>query len=187
MEDKILGFQFEPVSAKRTRQSYNDGSDQDEPETHHNRLSSQEWCNCQKCKKMPTGLECVCCHEIPEVKAFHLKGKARLSWNTAALQFTEIVVCRCFSKCVFLKILLYSLENTSVGVGFLKIFFLESLFLNFLKKGSRRRCFPVNITNFLRTASFRTPLVTTSEFFTKLAENNCEDNHFPVELSSEIS
>ena len=26
---------------------------------------------------MPTGLECVCCHEIPKVKAFHLKGKAR--------------------------------------------------------------------------------------------------------------
>ena len=65
MEDKTLGFQFEPVSAKRTRPSYNDGSDQDEPETHHNRLSSQEWCNCQKSENMPTGLECVCCKEIP--------------------------------------------------------------------------------------------------------------------------
>ena len=31
----------------------------------------------QLCEKMPTGLECVCCHEIPKVKAFHLKGKAR--------------------------------------------------------------------------------------------------------------
>ena len=78
MEHKILGFQFEPVSTKRTRPSYSDGSDQDEPETHH-RLSSQEWCNCQKCKNIPTELECECCHEIPEVKAFHLKGKARLS------------------------------------------------------------------------------------------------------------
>ena len=27
---------------------------------------------------MPTELECVCCHEIPKVKAFNLKGKARL-------------------------------------------------------------------------------------------------------------
>ena len=123
MEDKILGFQFEPVSAKRTRPSYNDGSDQDEPETHHNRFSSQEWCNCQKSENMPTGSECVCCNEIPEVKAIHLKGKARLSWNTAALEFTEVVVCRCFSKYVFLKILLYSLENTCVGVAYLKIFF----------------------------------------------------------------
>ena len=118
MEDKILGFQFEPVSTKRTQPSYNDQSDQDEPETHHNRLSFQEWCNCQKCKKMPTGLECMRCHEIPEVKAFHLKGKAILSWNTAALEFTEVVVCRCFSKYVFLKISLCSLENTCVGVTF---------------------------------------------------------------------
>ena len=157
MEDKILRFQFEPVSAKRTRPSYNDGSDQDEPETHHNRLSSQEWYNCQKCEKMPTGLECVCCHEVPEVKAFHLKGKARLSWNTAALEFTELVLFRCFSKYMFLKISLYSLESTCVGVAFLKRFFWSHFSLNFIKKRSRRRCFPVNITNFLRTAFFRTP------------------------------
>ena len=98
MEDKILGFQFELVSAKQTRPSCNDGSDQDEKEAQHNRLSSQEWCNCQNCEKMPTRLEYEFCHEIPEVKAFHLKGKARPSWNTTALEFTEAVVCRCFSK-----------------------------------------------------------------------------------------
>ena len=32
MEDKILGFQFEPVSPKPFHPSYNDGSDQDEPQ-----------------------------------------------------------------------------------------------------------------------------------------------------------
>ena len=32
MEDEILGFHFEPVSAKPTIPSYNDGSDQDEPQ-----------------------------------------------------------------------------------------------------------------------------------------------------------
>ena len=32
MEDKILGFQFILVSAKPTHPSYNDGSDQDEPQ-----------------------------------------------------------------------------------------------------------------------------------------------------------
>ena len=45
-----------------------------EPETQHNRLSSQEWRNCQNCEEMPTRLECVCWHKIPEVKAFNLKG-----------------------------------------------------------------------------------------------------------------
>ena len=42
MEDKIPGVQFEPVF---NSPSYNDGSDQDEPEIQYNRLSSQEWCN----------------------------------------------------------------------------------------------------------------------------------------------
>ena len=186
MEHKILGFQFEPVSAKRTRPSYNDRSDQDEPETHHNRLGSQEWCNCQKCEKMPTELECVCCYEVPKVKAFHLKGKARLSWNTAALEFTELVLFRCFSKYMFLKISLYSLESTCVGVAFLKRCFLESLFFNFIKKRPRRSCFSVNTAKFLRTAFFRIPLVTASEFLTKLPKNYCEANHFSVELFSEI-
>ena len=36
--------------------------------------------------------------QIQEVKAFRLKRKARLSWNMAALEFTEAVVHRCFSK-----------------------------------------------------------------------------------------
>ena len=49
-----------------------------------------EWCNCEKCEKMSTSLECVCYHEIPAVKAFHLKFKARLSWNTAILEFFAV-------------------------------------------------------------------------------------------------
>ena len=32
MEDKTLGSQYEPVSAKRTYSSCNDGSNQDEPQ-----------------------------------------------------------------------------------------------------------------------------------------------------------
>ena len=50
------------------------------------RQFTQEWCNCEKCKKIPTSLECVCCHEIPAVKAFHLKGEARLFWYKAVLE-----------------------------------------------------------------------------------------------------
>ena len=69
-----------------------------EPETQHNRLISQEWRNSQNCEKMPTRLECMCCHKIPEVKALNLKGKTRPSWNIADLDFTEAVVRRCFSK-----------------------------------------------------------------------------------------
>ena len=94
MEDKILGFQFEPVFSKPTCPS----CDQGKPDTQHNRLSSQVWCNCQNCKKMQTRQDCLCCHKIPGVKAFHLKGETRLSWNTTALGFNEAVVHRCFPK-----------------------------------------------------------------------------------------
>ena len=34
---------------------------------------------------------------------------------------------------------------------------------------------------------YRTPLMAVSGFLTKLAENNSEENHFSVELVSEIS
>lgn len=50
-------------------------------------MSSQELCNSKNCEMMPTSLECMFWLKIPEVKPFHLKGKARLSWNIAALQF----------------------------------------------------------------------------------------------------
>ena len=72
MENKTLGFQFEPVCAKQTRPGYGVGNDQDEAEIHYDRSSTQERCNCEKCEKMPTSLECVCCHGIPEIKAFKM-------------------------------------------------------------------------------------------------------------------
>ena len=87
MENKILSIQFEPPCAKQTCPSYSDGMDQDEAETQNDSLCSQEWCNCKKCEKMATSLECPCCHKILEVKAFHLKNKATSFWNTAVLKF----------------------------------------------------------------------------------------------------
>ena len=60
----------------------------------------------EKCEKMPTSLECVCCHEIPAVKAFHLKFKARLFWDTAILEF-------------------FALEFNFIGNLFLEEFFSE--------------------------------------------------------------
>ena len=35
--------------------------------------------------------ECICCHKILEAKAFNLKGKTRLFWNIADLEFIEAV------------------------------------------------------------------------------------------------
>ena len=102
MEDKIPGFQFEPVSSEQICPSYIDGSDHDKAEIQHDRLSSQEWCNCKNCGKMPTILECVFCRKILEVKAFHLELQTKLSagyikllWNF--LQNLQITVSEIIS------------------------------------------------------------------------------------------
>ena len=83
MENKIPGFQFEPVCAKQARPNYSVGNPL---QIQHDRLSTQECCNCEKCEKMLTSLEFVRCHEIPAFNAFHLNFKARLSWNAAVLE-----------------------------------------------------------------------------------------------------
>ena len=58
MENKILGFQFEPVCVKQTCPNYSVGSNQHEAEIQYGRLSAQEWYNCEKCE-MSTSLECM--------------------------------------------------------------------------------------------------------------------------------
>ena len=106
MENKIFSFQFEPVCFKQTHPNYTVGSNQDDGEIQYERMSTQEWCNCEKCEKMSTSLECVCCHKIPAVKAFHLNFKGRLFWNTAVLE--------CFA-----------VEFNCIGSHFLEEFFSE--------------------------------------------------------------
>ena len=90
MENKIYGFQSEPVCLKQTCPNYSVGIDQDEAEIQYDRLSTLEWSSCEKCQKMSNSLECMCYHEIPAVQAFHLKFKAKLSWNTAVLEFFAV-------------------------------------------------------------------------------------------------
>ena len=46
------------------------GSDQDKAEIQYDRLSTLKWHNCEKCEKMSTSLERMCCHKILAVKFF---------------------------------------------------------------------------------------------------------------------
>ena len=79
---KILGFHFEPVCPEQAHQNYGVGSPL---QIQHDRLSTQEWCNCEK-----SSLECMRCHEILIFEAFHLNFKKRLSWNTAVLELFAV-------------------------------------------------------------------------------------------------
>ena len=76
------------MCTKQTHPIYSVGSYQDEAEIQYDRLSIpiKKVKRCQ----LPTSLQCVCCHEIPAAKAFHLKFKVRLSWSTAVLEFFAV-------------------------------------------------------------------------------------------------
>ena len=100
MENKIFDFWFEPVHAKQARPNYSVGNYQVGP-VEFTRMV-QLW----KMWKDVNQLECVCCHEILAVKAFHLHFKVRLSWNTAVLDF-------------------FVVEFNCVGNNFLEQFFSE--------------------------------------------------------------
>ena len=107
------------MCVKQTRPDYSVGSEQDEAEIKYDRLITQKWGRYEKCEKVPTSLKCGSCHEIPAVKAFHLKFKSRISWNTAALEF-------------------FAVEFNCVGNHFLEEFFSKMnyflvLVLTFLK------------------------------------------------------
>ena len=80
-------------------------------------------------------------------KAICFKQKAnhdKKGWKF--FDFIEAVIQRCFVKKVFLKILQKSQENPCARVSFLIKWQ--------LKKRLWHRCFPVNITKFLRTLIF---------------------------------
>jgi len=73
----VLGFQFEPERKQPQKPEY-----EDDAETTMIQLPAEarldravtEWCQCQNCKAMPTEKECLCCHEVDEIKYFHLNG-----------------------------------------------------------------------------------------------------------------
>ena len=98
-------------------------------------------------------------NHTPEVKAFNLKGKARLSGNITNLEFIEAVVCRC-------------------RPSFLRLYWKETPTQVF----SSEYC-----EMFKNRFLYRIPLVAASEFLTKFNKNKCKENHFSVEIFSQIS
>ena len=80
----ITGFQYEPEWSDTEEGSRNNHAisykDDDEvvPLEHSKPRSSENlntWCQCGRCKALPTTQECLCCIEIDEIKYHHLGGK----------------------------------------------------------------------------------------------------------------
>ena len=90
-------------------------------------------CNCQKCNKMPTGLECMFCHGIPEVKAFHFKGKARLLEYSCSGIYRSSHLQMIFKICVLENFAIFTGKHLCWSHFFWKIFF-GANFLTFSKR-----------------------------------------------------
>lgn len=73
----IIGFQFEPERPNNKQQipSYND-DEPDAPESpaaSRTQIDVSEWCLCEKCERMPSAVECLCCNEVDTIKYLQLR------------------------------------------------------------------------------------------------------------------
>ena len=93
---------------------------------------------------------------------FRLKGNARLSWNTATLEFTEVVICRFFKISVLKNFKIFTERNLC--------WFPESLQL--YQKETPKQVFSCKCCKIVKNSFlYRTPLMAASGFLTKYAEN----------------
>ncbi|XP_070182410.1 uncharacterized protein [Littorina saxatilis] len=55
-------YQFEPRKKDEERRP------QDAAPNRASRISNTDWCQCGHCCQMPTSVECVCCHDVRQIK-----------------------------------------------------------------------------------------------------------------------
>ena len=89
---------------------------------------------------------------------------------------------------MFLKISQYSEKNTCWSLFLIKVQAYKPKGLQLHQKKTPTQVLSCKYCKIARSSFlYRTSLMAASGFLTKLAENNCEVNHFSVEFLSEIS
>ena len=89
---------------------------------------------------------------------------------------------------MFLKISQYSEKNTCWSLFLIKVQAYKPKGLQLHQKKTPTQVFSCKYCKIARSSFlYRTSLMAASGFLTKLAENNCEENHFSVEFFSETS
>ena len=77
-----MGFQYEPErSGNVTSKPDFAEDDDDDNESSTSRINNVgDWCSCSHCVSMSTE-ECICCHEVNEIKYFRLNGESKLGFS----------------------------------------------------------------------------------------------------------
>ena len=79
LENKVIGFQFEPEriisNHKGFFQDSSDGGDAMERDMFDRKdCDPNVWCKCKNCSTMKTEKECLCCQKVEAVRDFILQG-----------------------------------------------------------------------------------------------------------------
>ena len=83
----VMGFQYEPERSGNVTSKPDFAEDDDDDNesmeipaasstSHINNVG--DWCSCSHCVSMSTEKECICCHEVNEIKYFRLNGESKL-------------------------------------------------------------------------------------------------------------
>ena len=105
LENKVIGFQFEPERSISNHEGfYQDSSDVGNAIERdmfvRKDCDLSVWCKSRNCSTMKTEKECLCYQEVEAVRDFHLRGIFVLSHTTILSELTRnlmisISICFC--------------------------------------------------------------------------------------------
>ena len=94
LENKVIGFQFEPErSISNHKGFFQDSSDEGDAMERdmfdRKDCDPSVWCKCRNCSTMKTEKECLCCQEVETVRNFNLQGIFVLSQAIILLELLK--------------------------------------------------------------------------------------------------
>ena len=98
LENKGMGFQFEPERSISNKGFYQDSSDEGDA-LEQEMFGGKDCDKCRNCSKMKTEKECLCCHNVEPVRDFNLRAIFILSQAIILSELTHnlmISISICF-------------------------------------------------------------------------------------------
>ena len=80
----VMGFQYEPERSGNFAEDDDDDNESMEipAASSTSRINNVgDWCSYSHCVSMSTEKECICCHEVNEIKYFRLNGESKLGFS----------------------------------------------------------------------------------------------------------
>ena len=109
LENKVIGFKFEPGRSISNHKGFHQDSSDEGGAMERDMFVRKDfdpsiWCKCTNCSTMKTEKECLCCQEVEAVGDFNLQGIFVLSQAIILSELTDnlmisISICFCNLTC----------------------------------------------------------------------------------------